>query len=282
MVDDPYKVLGISRDADKDEIKRAYRKKAKEYHPDLHPNDPKAAEKMNEINEAYDMLNNPEKYQKQQQTRNGYGNPYGQSYGGSYGQYGGGSYGQRSSGQYQNGGYQNGGYQNGGYQNGSYRNGGYQNGQYQNGQGGYQYDPFGFGDMFGFGARTQAPPKPSVEPGDDADIRQAVDFINAGRYDYANNTLNQMVSARRNARWNYLSALANQGLGNSIQAVEKMKKAVQMEPSNQVYQSALRWMQQSGTAYNENGQEYQRAAAGMDRLCLSFCAMQFFCMFCRC
>ena len=71
MVDDPYKVLGVSRDATKEEIKKAYR--AKEYHPDLHPDDSQAAEKMNEINEAYDMLNNPEKYKKRarggEQTR---------------------------------------------------------------------------------------------------------------------------------------------------------------------------------------------------------------------
>ena len=59
MVDDPYRVLGVSRDATREEIKKAYRQKAKLYHPDLHPDDPKAAEKMNEINEAYDMLNNP-------------------------------------------------------------------------------------------------------------------------------------------------------------------------------------------------------------------------------
>ena len=42
MITDPYKVLGISQRASKDEIRKAYRKKAKEYHPDLHPNDPDA------------------------------------------------------------------------------------------------------------------------------------------------------------------------------------------------------------------------------------------------
>lgn len=77
MVTDPYKVLGVSKDATEDEIKKAYRKKAKECHPDLHPDDPHAQEKMNEVNEAYDMLKNPEKYR--QQTFNGYQNPYGQS-----------------------------------------------------------------------------------------------------------------------------------------------------------------------------------------------------------
>ena len=73
MVTDPRKVLGVSENASQDEIKRAYRRKAKECHPDLHPNDPDAAKKMNELNEAYDMLMNPEKYANRQQQQNPYG-----------------------------------------------------------------------------------------------------------------------------------------------------------------------------------------------------------------
>ena len=62
MIQDPYRVLGASPGATQDEIKRAYRRKVKENHPDLHLNDLEASKRMNEINEAYDMLMNPEKY----------------------------------------------------------------------------------------------------------------------------------------------------------------------------------------------------------------------------
>lgn len=59
MMMDPYKILGVEPGASEEEIKKAHRRLAKKYHPDLHPDDPKAAEKMNEINAAYDILTKP-------------------------------------------------------------------------------------------------------------------------------------------------------------------------------------------------------------------------------
>ena len=65
MARDPYEVLGVSRGASDEEIKSAYRKLAKKYHPDLNPGDESAAKKMNEVNEAYDRIRNPQNYRAQ-------------------------------------------------------------------------------------------------------------------------------------------------------------------------------------------------------------------------
>ena len=56
MVQDPYKVLGVSRDATDEQIKKAYRELSKKYHPDLNPGDESAAKRMSEINAAYDQI----------------------------------------------------------------------------------------------------------------------------------------------------------------------------------------------------------------------------------
>jgi curved DNA-binding protein CbpA len=77
---DPYKVLGVSRDATDDEIKKAYRELARKYHPDNYAGSPLAdlaGEKMKEINTAYDEIQKIRASAQSGQTGNGYGGSYG-------------------------------------------------------------------------------------------------------------------------------------------------------------------------------------------------------------
>lgn len=199
MVDDPYKVLGLSPNATDDEVKRAYRALAKKYHPDLNPGDQEAARKMQEVNEAYDQIKNPEKYA--QKSAGGYGG-YGSPYGGYY------DYGQHS--------------------------------------------------------RTEQ-----------ADQYQtaAEQYIRFRRWQEALNALGNCQN--KNARWYYLSALANDGLGNQVTALEHMRRAVSMEPDNQEYLWALSRMENGGSAYrrqagNFGGFNFGGSPCG--NLCLCYLA----------
>ena len=92
MSSDPYSVLGVSPNASDDEVKAAYRRLAKKYHPDLNPGDEEAARKMNEINAAYDQIKNPQAQQEAYRGSGGaYSDPWG-AYGGGGGYAYGGAY----------------------------------------------------------------------------------------------------------------------------------------------------------------------------------------------
>ena len=171
---DPYKILGVSPDASDEQIKQAYRKLAKKYHPDLNPGDEAAAQKMQQINAAYEQIKNPA--------------------------------------------------QSGGY-------GGYS-----------QYDPFG-----GFGGYQQQS-YGSTDSGDNYQ-KAAMNYIRFGRFEEALNALNN--STERNARWYYLSALANNGLGNQVTALEHIRRAVSMEPDNREYLRMLNIIENGGAAYRQ-------------------------------
>ena len=185
MIDDPYKVLGVSRDASDDEIKQAYRRLAKKYHPDLNPGDQAAAQKMQEVNAAYEQIKNPEKFRQQQQQSSGYG-----SYGG------------------------------------------------------YSYDPFG-----GYQRTYQQ------QPTGDQYQQAAYRYIRYGSYREALNVLQSCEN--RDARWYYLSALANDGLGNQVTALEHIRRAVSMEPENAEYLDTLNAIENGGAAYRRQAGNYR-------------------------
>jgi molecular chaperone DnaJ len=89
---DYYEVLEVPKTASDEEIKSAFRKKAKQYHPDLHPDDKDAEAKFKEVNEAYEVLSNPDKRSKYDQFGHAAFDPAaGGSYSGGFSGFGGGS-----------------------------------------------------------------------------------------------------------------------------------------------------------------------------------------------
>ena len=192
MIEDPYKVLGLEQDASLDDVKKAYRKMAKLYHPDLHPDDPEIHDKMNAVNEAYDMLTNPNKYAAKQAQETAT----------------------------------------------------------QESQTDFEV----------VSERQQAASytitRPTVLPEDSPEIKEVVDYLNSNQFRNALNVLTTVPSTGRNARWYYLSALANQMLGNYMPATDLMQKACQLEPQNQTYMQLLFQFQQAGQIYEKKAKPF--------------------------
>ena len=196
MIDDPYKVLGVSRDASDDEIKRAYRQLAKQYHPDRNPGDAEAAKKMQQINAAYEQIKNPEKAQQ---------------------------------------------------------------------SAGYGYNPYGSQHTY------------SQQTDGDGYLQAAVNYIRYGRYREALNVL--AGCTERSAKWYYLSAIANDALGNQVTALEHAKRAVSMAPDNPEYLRLLSAIEHGGATYRQQAENYRGFTMRGDP-CASLCLCWLFQLFC--
>lgn len=244
MTENPYDILGVPQGAPLDEVKRAYRKKARENHPDLNPDDPAAEERMNKINEAYDRITNPDKYAASDARKRTAGAPYTPGYNG-YGTPGGGSSGQP-----------------GGSTAGP------------QGTPEYTWTTINFDDLFGGGWGTaQGPIHPEAAATDSAEVRQAIYQINTGHYADAIGILQNIPSTGRDARWNYLFALANNGAGKTVAAHDHIRRARQMDPHNQDYARAEASFSRRAQAYAQQGTERGFTSFGLDPnwLCCCIC-----------
>jgi len=244
---DPYGVLGVSRNATEEEIKKAYKTLSRRYHPDANVNNPnkdKAEEKFKEIQAAYQQV--------MKERTSGYSGGYGSAgYGGNYGS-GNGTSGYGNSGNYGGGNY-------GGQ--GTY--------------GGFGYGPFGGFGFGGFGGQNQA-----AGYEENSYLRAAGNYIRNGYYKEARNALDGIQERERNARWYYYSAIAHSGLGNNVAALEHARRAAALEPDNMSYRSLVQQFESGGTWYEQRQATYGYPSFGGGSMCLRMCIANMICNMC--
>lgn len=203
---DPYTVLGVSPSASQDEVKQAYRKLAKKYHPDSNPGDKQAELKMKEINAAYDEIMHPEK-NRRRSAYTGQTGPtrQGGAPAGGYGRYGWGSP------------------------------------DSDDPFGGFG----GFGFPFGWYVWTSqdASSRSSTEDVETPALRAVRSYIEKDDFTEALHVLESIDAHERNALWYYYSALSYLGLGQPYPAQQAAARAVEMNPGNMTYRQLLARMQ---------------------------------------
>ena len=208
---DPYSVLGVSRDASEEEIKKAYRALSRKYHPDANINNPdkaQAEEKFKEIQQAYQQIMRERESGGSYQSAGGYG---------------------------------------------------------------------GFGGFGGFGQNGGGRAGDSWSE-EDVRMQAAENYIRNRHFKEALNVLSDIDL--HNARWYYLSAMANAGQGNNVLAKEYARKAASMEPDNMAYRQLLQQMENGGQWYQSMGDMYGNPMAGQGDWCMKLCLMNAFCGCC--
>lgn len=243
---DPYQVLGVSRDASKEEIKKAYRKLSKKYHPDANINNPNKdqyEEKFKEIQQAYQTIMKMKNGGSNTSRDYGYGNQSGYA-GNSYGSYG-----------------------------NNYGGNGYGN----------QQDFGDFEDFFrafGFDTRGQSEGgyNANFEQEEDVHLRAALNYFNSGYYKEARNVLDNIEN--RTSKWYYYSANVNYKLGNNIKALEEAKMALNMEPNNIQYQRLVDILEGKGSWYNQQQRTYGYPSGGINDYCCQLCMLNLACNCC--
>ena len=146
-------------------------------------------------------------------------------------------------------------------------------GTYGNSYGGSSYGDFGgFGGYYGGRSAYQE---------ENSRLQAAANYIRNGYYREAMNVLNDMPSSERNGRWYYYSAVVNQRMGNTATALEHIRRAVEIEPSNIQYRQFQQNLEYGGTWYTTMGSGYQRPYAGQS-WCFRMILLNLFCNLCCC
>lgn len=268
-MNDPYSVLGVSRNASEEEIKKAYKTLSRKYHPDANINNPnkdQAEEKFKEIQAAYQQI-----MKERTDGYSGYGPGSSRGYSGSG--YGSGSYGSGGARGYGQSSYGGSGYGSRGYGN---------SGGSGSGSGGYGEDPFGgfgYGPFGGFGGFYGGQSN-NTGYEEEPHLRAAGNYIRNGYYQEARNALDGMGQQERNARWYYYSAIAHSGMGNNVAALEHARRASALEPGNADYQNLVRSFESGGTWYEQRQASYGYPRSGSDDICLKLCIANMICNMC--